>query len=106
MMAEGNVLEDRVFQALEFTSTCRRNIVDSGWPDFLVHNPITHFVFGVEVKSETDKVREKQKENHKILEVAGIPVIVFRTSKNEDYDIMEKRLLDQIDDAYSRWYNG
>ena len=68
--------ENKVYKALEKEGF---DVLRSGYPDFFVRrNGRYGGVAAVEVKQGSDKVRDNQKEMHKLFNEAGIPVYVIR----------------------------
>ncbi len=61
-------------------------VIKNGWPDFLVikNKDGIQEGFGLEIKSEFDKLTEEQKEMHNWLRKLGIPVYVIKSKKEFD----------------------
>jgi len=81
--------ENKVYKALEREGF---DVLRSGYPDFLVRrNGKYGGVAAVEVKQGSDKVRDNQKEMHKLFNEAGIPVYVIRPENVYGKDNMNIR---------------
>ena len=81
--------ENKVYKALEKEGF---DVLRSGYPDFLVRrNGRYGGVAAVEVKQGSDKVRDNQKEMHKLFNEAGIPVYVIRPENVYGKDNMNIR---------------
>tara|TARA_R100001443_G_scaffold11987_1_gene21489 strand:+ start:671 stop:1171 length:501 start_codon:yes stop_codon:yes gene_type:complete len=81
--------ENKVYKALEREGF---DVLRSGYPDFLVRrNGRYGGVAAVEVKQGSDKVRDNQKEMHKLFNEAGIPVYVIRPENVYGKDNMNIR---------------
>ena len=81
--------ENKVYQALEREGF---DVLRSGYPDFFVRrNGRYGGVAAVEVKQGSDKVRDNQKEMHKLFNEAGIPVYVIRPENVYGKDNMNIR---------------
>lgn len=55
----------------------------AGWPDFLCRNPASKRVFLVEVKSDTDRLRDSQIAVFSGLEEAGVNVRIWRPGMDQ-----------------------
>lgn len=53
------------------------SVIRSGWPDFLLVDPVTGKTFAVEVKRPADPVRPNQARMFAALDAGGIPVYVW-----------------------------
>ena len=81
--------ENKVYKALEKEGF---DVLRSGYPDFFVRrNGRYGGVAAVEVKQGSDKVRDNQKEMHKLFNEAGIPVYVIRPENVYGKDNMNIR---------------
>jgi len=81
--------ENKVYKALEREGF---DVLRSGYPDFFVRrNGRYGGVAAVEVKQGSDKVRDNQKEMHKLFNEAGIPVYVIRPENVYGKDNMNIR---------------
>ena len=97
----GNEREDTVGEALDRLGYLSKK---SGWPDFLVEDTENDFIFCIEVKSEKDHVRSGQQLVHKILDKAGIPVIIIKAWANSDVHNLMEDIERLVGKAYREWY--
>lgn len=58
-----------------------KKIYRSGWPDFMMADPETGSVLGVEVKTDQDTFRPSQIKMFSLLEKIGVRVVVWNPSR-------------------------
>ncbi len=63
-----------------------------GWPDFLVRDKKTGYIFGLEIKRPGDELSTSQVRAKRMLRRIGLEVFVFRCSTWEEFEALQYSL--------------
>lgn len=81
-------------------------IINSGWPDFLIHR--NGEVWAAEVKAGPDKVSKKQQLCHEMLRLAGLKVDIIhynqKSFRSNHPESMKQEMEDSLEDKWDRLF--